>query len=181
MRSGRFSVNSTVFLTRSEGQEEGIVSLEVGTVSAEVYASDLIERLRLMGAFAKSKCAPPAIVNRQLRADSLKAVDAWNETFPRKEISAQRNAPFAEKALLHGYDVVSLARVFLAIKQRSTPAARWIQTDGKRWFDFPHCVRPPYKDPKTGALKPGLPHMILAELDNGATLATIRRTSEEEI
>ena len=149
--------------------------------SSEVDAFRLIECLRLMGAFSEAKKKPPAVVNRQLRDDALIVVDAWNETFPRKEISAQRNAPFAEKALLHGYDAVSLARVFLAIKQRSTPAARWVQTDGKQWFDFPHCVRPPYKDPKSGALKPGLPHIILSELDSGVAMKDVRRTSEEEL
>ena len=181
MRSGRFPVAFGVYLSRSDDQAEGVLKIEVGTVSSEIRAVDLIERLRLMGAFAEAKKKPPVVVNRQLREDAMRVTDAWNETFPRKEISAQRNAPFAEKALLHGYDVLSLARVFMAIKQRSTPAARWVQTDGRQWFDFPHCVRPPYKDPKTGALKPGLPHIILSELDSGVTMKDVRRTSEEEL
>jgi hypothetical protein len=179
VRSGRFSVNSAISVYRSDDLGEGIVRIEVGTVSAEVCASDLIEQLRLIGAFAKTKNKPPAVVNRQLRADALAVIDCWNETFPGREISAQRNAPFAERILLHGYNVETMARIFLAIRDKSTPSARWIQTDGKRWLDFPHVTRPPYRD--GDQLKTGIAYKILSELDGGANMSQIRRTSEEEL
>lgn len=164
---------------RCDDSPEGVVVLQVGTVSAEILSGRLIECLRLMGAFAKVKCKPPAVVNRQLRADALRVIDTWNQTFPGHEISAQRNTPFAERILLHGYNVETMARIFLAIRDKSTPSARWLQTDGKRWLDFPHVTRPPYRD--GDQLKPGIAYKILEELEGGSTMSQIRRTSTEDI
>ena len=169
----------SVVLSRTEDTPDGVVRIEVGVASAEVCAADLIERLRVIGAFAKSKCKPSAVVSRQVHEDAVAVVDLWNRTFPKRVLSVEHNAPFAERAVLAGYGPEQFSRVFAAIRDKRTRTCKWLWTEGKDYFDFEHCSRPPYR--MEDKLKPGIVYKILQELDGERDAPTVRRTSTEEI
>ena len=180
MRYGRFSVcGGSVVLSRTEDTPDGVVRIEVGVASAEVCAADLIERLRVIGAFAKSKCKPSAVVSRQVHEDAVAVVDLWNRTFPKRVLSVEHNAPFAERAVLAGYGPEQFSRVFAAIRDKRTRTCKWLWTEGKEYLDFEHVTRPPYR--MEDRLKPGIPYTILRELDGESEQPKVRRTSTEEI
>jgi hypothetical protein len=183
MRSGSYSVGKSTSLVRMDGEPEGEVTLLMSdglgsSHQAVVEIPTLVAALRAMGAFSGARKAPLA-VTREIAKDAVSVVDRWNEIFF-KTLSPERNRQFAERALLAGYTLGDLERVFLAIKSQATHTCAWLHGDGRKWSDFEHCTRPPYKH-TDGRLKKGMVYTILEELDNPRVESTIRRTSTEEL
>jgi hypothetical protein len=183
MRAGSYSVGKSVSLVRSDGEPDGEATLLISdglgsSHHAVVSTSTLVAALRAMGAFASAKKVP-APVTKEIAKDAVAVVDLWNETFD-KTLSPERNRQFAERALLAGYTLSDLERVFLAIKSKATHTCAWLHGEGRKWLDFEHCTRPPYNH-ADGRLRKGMVYTILEELDNPCPEIHVRRTSTEEL
>jgi len=171
MRPGRFQIGEQVSV---EATDDGSLLFRSGCECIRVPAAQLVRQLYRMGAFACDKPGP--MVQRMAKSDALAVVDAWNVAF-KKDLAPARNARFAERALLNGFSVDDLKRVFSAIREQKTESCRWLHRDGKKYLDFEHCTRPPYK--RDGNDRKGLAYKILEELDSPQ--AQVRRVSDEEI
>jgi uncharacterized protein YdaU (DUF1376 family) len=94
--------------------------------------------------------------------DSAEVIEAYNESLGTRLGGTNGNLAAASRALEAGYPMDQIRAVFVAVAAGSTPTARWCR-ENNHALDY--LLRPPYRNPKTGAQQLGPIDRVWNELE----------------